>query len=64
MKPIAIDDIKVMNLGLGRSIYSPAQLEEFARSLCVRLLAFGGGNCFTAGGFPSNPIPVRVCAEH
>ena len=31
MKPIAIDDIKVINLGLGRSIYSPAQLEEFAR---------------------------------
>jgi hypothetical protein len=31
MKPIAIDDIKVMNLGLGRSIYSPAQLEELAR---------------------------------
>ena len=31
MKPIAIDDIKVMNLELGRSIYSPAQLEEFAR---------------------------------
>jgi hypothetical protein len=31
MKPIAIDDIKVMNLGLGRSIYSPAQLDEFAR---------------------------------
>jgi hypothetical protein len=31
MKPIAIDDINVMNLGLGRSIYSPAQLEEFAR---------------------------------
>jgi hypothetical protein len=30
MKPIAIDDIKVMNLGLGRSIYSSAQLEEFA----------------------------------
>jgi hypothetical protein len=30
MKPIAIDNIKVMNLGLGRSIYSPAQLEEFA----------------------------------
>jgi hypothetical protein len=30
MKPIAIDDIKVMNLGLGRSIYSPALLEEFA----------------------------------
>jgi hypothetical protein len=30
MKPIAIDDIKVMNLGLGRSIYSPIQLEEFA----------------------------------
>ena len=22
------------------------------------------GNCFSAGGFPSNPIPVRVCAEH
>ena len=21
-------------------------------------------NCFTVGGFPSNPIPVRVCAEH
>jgi len=31
MKPITIDDIKVMNLGLGRSIYSPAELEEFAR---------------------------------
>jgi hypothetical protein len=31
MKPIAINDIKVMNLGLGRNIYSPAQLEEFAR---------------------------------
>jgi hypothetical protein len=31
MKPIAIDDIKVMNLGLGRSIYSPVQLEEFSR---------------------------------
>jgi hypothetical protein len=31
MRPIAIDDIKVMNLGLGRSIYSLAQLEEFAR---------------------------------
>jgi hypothetical protein len=30
MKPIAIGDIKVMNLVLGRSIYSPAQLEEFA----------------------------------
>ncbi len=30
MKPITIDDIKVMNLGLGRSIYSPGQLEEFA----------------------------------
>ena len=30
MKPIAIDNIKVMNLGLGRSIYSSAQLEEFA----------------------------------
>ncbi len=31
MKPIVIDIIKVMNLGLGRSIYSLAQLEEFAR---------------------------------
>jgi hypothetical protein len=31
VKPIAIDIVKVMNLGLGRSIYSPAQLEEFAR---------------------------------
>jgi hypothetical protein len=31
MKPITIDDIKVMNLGLSRRIYSPAQLEEFAR---------------------------------
>ncbi len=30
MKLITIDDIKVMNLALGRSIYSPAQLEEFA----------------------------------
>ncbi len=30
MKPITIDNIKVMNLGLGRSVYSPAQLEEFA----------------------------------
>ncbi len=30
MKPIAIEDVKVMDLGLGRSIYSPAQLEEFA----------------------------------
>ncbi len=29
----------------------------------VRLVAFDGGNCFTAGGFPSNPIPVRVCAK-
>jgi hypothetical protein len=29
MKPITIDNIKVMNLGLGRSIYSPVQLEEF-----------------------------------
>jgi hypothetical protein len=26
-------------------------------------VAFDGGNCFTAGGFPSNPLPVRVCAE-
>ncbi len=31
MKPIAIDNVKVMDLGLGRSIYSPEQLEEFAR---------------------------------
>jgi hypothetical protein len=31
MKPIAIDDIKVMNLGLGWSIYSPAQLETVPR---------------------------------
>jgi hypothetical protein len=31
MKPIAIYDVRVMNLGLGRNIYSPAQLEEFAR---------------------------------
>ncbi len=30
IKPITIDDVKVMNFGLGRSIYSPAQLEEFA----------------------------------
>jgi hypothetical protein len=30
VKPVAIDDIKVMNLGLGRSIYSPAQLEDFS----------------------------------
>ena len=29
----------------------------------VRLVAFDRGNCFTVGGFPSNPIPVRVCAE-
>ncbi len=29
MKPITIDDIKVMNLCLGRSVYSPAHLEEF-----------------------------------
>ncbi len=26
-------------------------------------MASDGGNCFTAGGFPSNPIPVRVYAE-
>ncbi len=31
MKPIAIEDVKVLELGLGRSIYSPEQLEEFAR---------------------------------
>jgi hypothetical protein len=30
----------------------------------VRVVAFNGGSCFTAGGFPSNPILVRVCAEH
>ncbi len=30
LKPIAIDDVKGMNLGLGRSIYSPGQLKEFA----------------------------------
>jgi hypothetical protein len=29
--PINIDDVDVMNLGLGRSIYSPEQLEEFMR---------------------------------
>ncbi len=27
----SIDDVKVMDLGLGRSTYSPEQLEEFAR---------------------------------
>jgi hypothetical protein len=26
-------------------------------------MAFDVGNCFTAGGFPSNPILVRACAE-
>ena len=31
MKPVAIEDVNVMELGLGRSIYSPEQLEEFAR---------------------------------
>jgi hypothetical protein len=31
VKPITIDDVRVMNLSLGRSIYSPVQLEEFAR---------------------------------
>ncbi len=31
IKPINIDDVDVMNLGLGRSIYSPEQLEEFMR---------------------------------
>jgi hypothetical protein len=30
VKPVAIDDIKVISHGLGRSIYSPVQLEEFA----------------------------------
>ncbi len=29
IKPVNIDDVGVMNLGLGRSIYSPEQLEEF-----------------------------------
>ncbi len=29
----------------------------------IRLVASDGGNCFTVGGFPSNPIPVGVCAE-
>ncbi len=29
VKPIAVDDLKVMSLGLGRSIYVPTQLEEF-----------------------------------
>jgi hypothetical protein len=36
MKPIAIDDIKVMNLGLGRSIYSPAQFAHFQESQGTR----------------------------
>jgi hypothetical protein len=31
IKPVNIDDVGVMNLGLGRSIYSPEQLEEFMR---------------------------------
>jgi hypothetical protein len=31
MKPISIEDVKVLDLGLGRSICSPEQLEEFAR---------------------------------
>jgi hypothetical protein len=31
IKPVNIDDVGVMNLGLGRSIYSPEQLEEFKR---------------------------------
>ncbi len=29
IKPVNIDDVGVMNLSLGRSIYSPEQLEEF-----------------------------------
>jgi len=29
IKPVNLDDVEVMNLGLGRSIYSPEQLEEF-----------------------------------
>ncbi len=41
MKPIAIDGIMVMNLGLGRSIYSPAQLEEF-NSIQQTLFGFYG----------------------
>jgi hypothetical protein len=31
IKPVNIDDVGVMNLGLGRSIYSPEQLEEIKR---------------------------------
>jgi hypothetical protein len=31
IKPVKIDDVGVMNLGLGRSIYSPEQLEELMR---------------------------------
>jgi hypothetical protein len=31
IKPINIDDVEIMNLGLGRSIYSPEQLEDFMR---------------------------------
>jgi hypothetical protein len=57
MKPIAIDDIKVMNLGLGRSIYSPAQLEEFARfqesqGMCRAFLAESAERAYNsrAGG--------------
>ncbi len=31
IKPVNIEDVGIMNLGLGRSIYSPEQLEEFKR---------------------------------
>jgi hypothetical protein len=48
MKAIAIDDVKVMNLGLGRSIYSPAQLEE-------RKLPGEPGNPM--------PLPGRECRK-
>jgi hypothetical protein len=34
VKPIALDDVKVMSLGLGRSIYSPAQLRLRLLSVC------------------------------
>jgi hypothetical protein len=30
-KPINIDDMNIMNLGLGKIIYSPEQLKEFMR---------------------------------
>jgi hypothetical protein len=37
-------------------------IPAFAGGPCrrrVRLVAFNGGNCFTVGGFPSNPIPAE-----